>query len=239
MEAPSTGNQWVGYLVGGLAILAVIIVTQMQVSETKREMRMMRAALESSLTQEATTPAPQTPPPAPVPPVSSTQEYGFYCDRGDQVQPVEKRNQLNAALERAGFDRLQESSGMYCRRMGETSLGIVVSVGRVCASPTTQDCDVEEHVLRETAPGVLSSVYSVQGGEMAYGTLISEVRGWSPEGVTVRVGDLLLEGGCTEEAIRETPAFVDRFIRFSDKTVTTVKTCSIMSCSDVGLLSCR
>lgn len=238
MEAPSTGNQWVGYLVGGLVILAVVIVTQMQVSETRREMRTMRASLENSLTQGATKPVPQTPP-APVPPVSSTQEYGFYCDRGDQVLPVEKRNQLNAALERAGFDRLQENSGMYCRRMGEASLGIVVSVGRVCASPSTQDCDVEEHVLRETAPGVLSSVYSVQGGEMAYGTLISEVRAWSPEGVTIRVQELLLEGGCTEEAIRETPAFVDRFIRFSDKAVTPVKTCSIMSCSDVGLLSCR
>ncbi len=240
-SSPSTRNQWVGYLAGGLVVLAVVVGMQMQVSQAKREMREMRVALERSLMQEVVTPKEQAPPQntAPVRPTSSTDEYTFFCDRGDDVLPPEKRDQLNTALEEAGFDRLQESFGMYCRRIGDNLPGIVVTARQVCASPSTQDCAVEEHVLRETAPGVLSPLYSLEGSEIAYGTLIGEVRAWSPEGVTVRVQELLLEGGCTEEAVRGGAAFVDRFIRFSDQTVTTVKTCSIKSCSDVSLVSCR
>ncbi len=238
--SPSTGNQWVGYLAGGLVVLAVLVGMQMQVSQAKREMREMRVALERSLMQEVVTPEEQAPPQVTPPvntPPAAEEEYVFYCDRGEQVLPATKRDLLNAELERQGFDRLHDGLGLYCQRGGGSGLGIVVAPRQACEAAGA--CEVQEHVLRETAPGVLSSIYSLEGSEIAYGTLISEVRGWSPQGVTIRVHELLLEGGCTEEAIRETPAFVDRFIRFSDRTVTTMKTCHVAACSDTSLVSCR
>jgi hypothetical protein len=156
-------------------------------------------------------------------PVSAA-EYAFGCYQA-RLLKQDLRKTLDPLLKSAGWSLTNDDATRVCAASGAGDRLLLIT-----DDCTREGCTMAALLMYEPAAQSFRTLLKKETDALSGSAAIGDILSWTPETVTARVTDTVLEGPCEDSAIAGKPAYQDVRVTIGDGDLTVQKSCTYVAC---------